>query len=152
MHLDPRATFPPPTARYRGPAIVAWILVAYTVMATARSLVHVLAPDGGAMSIAGIDVTVDGGSNIVALFGQWGLEQLLLAAVAWVVLLRYRAMIPAALLLGLLDVVGRFLVGQLKPITSAHTPPGTIGTYVLIPVLLVAFLVSLLVRDPDAGH
>ena len=67
-------------------------------------------------------------------------------------LLRYRAMIPAALLLGLLDVVGRFLVGQLKPITSDHTPPGTIGTYVLIPVLLITFLVSLLVRDPDAGH
>jgi len=152
MHLDPSAAFPPPTARYRGPAIAAWILVAYTVMATARSLVHLLAPDGGAMSIAGIDVTVGGGGNIVALFGQWGLEQLLLAAVAWVVLLRYRAMIPAALLLGLLDVVGRFLVGQLKPITSDHTPPGTIGTYVLIPVLLITFLVSLLVRDPDAGH
>ena len=152
MHLDPSDAFPPPTARYRGPAIAAWILVAYTLMATARSLVHILAPDGGAMSIAGIDVTVAGGDNIVAMFGQWGLEQLLLAAVAWVVLLRYRAMIPAAILLGLIDVVGRFLVGQLKPITSAHTPPGEIGTYLLIPVLLLTFLVSLLVRDPDAGH
>jgi hypothetical protein len=38
----------------------------------------VFAPDGGAGSIAGIDISVAGGANIVAVFAQWGWTQLLL--------------------------------------------------------------------------
>jgi hypothetical protein len=41
--------------------------------------VHIFAADGGANSIAGIAVDVEGGANIVAMFGQWGASQLLLA-------------------------------------------------------------------------
>jgi hypothetical protein len=53
--------------------------MAYLVFITMRSLIHLLLPDGGAQSIATIDVHVAGGSDIVAMFGQWGAIQLLLA-------------------------------------------------------------------------
>ena len=57
---------------YRGPLLAVWLLGAYLVIIVARSLVHLFAPDGGAGSIATIDLDVDGGANIVAMFGQWG--------------------------------------------------------------------------------
>ena len=76
-----------------------------------------------------------------------GLEQLLLAVVAWVVLLRFREMLPLALLLAFLDLVGRFAVGQLKPLETASPPPGEIGTYLLLPITFVFLVVSLLRRD-----
>jgi len=41
-------------------------------MSTVRSLVHIIKKDGGANSIAGIDISVAGGSNIVCIFAQWG--------------------------------------------------------------------------------
>ena len=147
MKLDPGLVLPERRNDYRGPAIAAWFLAAYTLVASVRSLIHMLAPDGGTESIAHIDVAVPGGGNIVALFGQWGLEQLLLAVVAWVVLLRYRVFVPLMLGLAFLDLLGRFLVGQLKPVEAAATPPGTIGTYVALPLVLAFFVVSLLHRD-----
>ena len=49
--------------------------MAYLVFITTRSLIHLLLPGGGAQSIASIDVQVAGGSNIVAMFGQWGAIQ-----------------------------------------------------------------------------
>jgi len=39
---------------------------------TLRSLIHILAPDSGARSIASIDTDVAGGRNNVALLAQWG--------------------------------------------------------------------------------
>jgi hypothetical protein len=66
---------------------------------TGRSLIHLLLPDGGAQSIATINVHVAGGANIVAMFGQWGAIQLLLAGLLWVLLLRWRGLTPLLLLL-----------------------------------------------------
>lgn len=86
MKIDGSLVFPAARNEYRGPAAATWFLAAYTLVATVRSLIHVFAPDGGAQSIAGLDVGVAGGPNIVALFGQWGLEQLLVAVVGWLVL------------------------------------------------------------------
>jgi hypothetical protein len=48
--------------------IVAEVLIwAYLAVIVARSVVHTVAPDGGAESIAAIDTSVDGGSNIIAV-------------------------------------------------------------------------------------
>ena len=66
---------PPAEAAYRGSRLSYWFLVLVAVAGTARSLVHVLAPDGGAGSIAGLDTGVEGGANLVAMFGQWGASQ-----------------------------------------------------------------------------
>ncbi len=95
---SPAALLPANPATYDGPRLATWAAMAYLVFITVRSLIHLLLPDGGAQSIATIDVHVAGGSNIVAMFGQWGAIQLLLAGLLWVLLLRWRGLTPLVLL------------------------------------------------------
>jgi hypothetical protein len=140
---DPRGLFPDPTDGYRGTRFSLWLLVALTAVTAVRSLIHVFAPDGGAGSIAGLDVGVEGGGNLIALFAQWGWAQALLALVGVVVLARYRFLIPFAWLLQVLDWGGRALVGQLKPLVVDAPPPGAIGNLVFLPLALVALWFAL---------
>lgn len=128
---------------YKGPQFVRWAAMVFLVIITVRSFIHVLSPDGGAESIATIDTTVDGGSNIIAIFGQWGAIQLLLAALLWVLLLRYRGLTPLVLLVFLLEPLLRGLAGFLKPIESAGTPPGAALNWVVVPVILLLLILSL---------
>lgn len=140
---DIRGLLPETAAGYRGSRGALRFLIAANVVTTARSLVHMLAPDGGMRTIARIESDGDGDRNLVAITGQWGLEQLLLAFVAWVAIIRYRALVPFVLLLHLLDLVGRIGVGRLKPLTSTRTPPGKIGQFVALPFVAIALWRSL---------
>jgi hypothetical protein len=144
---DLSALLPPLDADYRGSARSRRFLTVLTVVTTVRSLIHVAAPDGGARSIAKLDVDGPQGKNLVALFGQWGLEQLLLAGVSWVILRRYRSLIPFALLLHVLDLVGRIGVGRMKPIVVERPPPGAIGQVVVLPPAAIALWFSLPPHD-----
>jgi hypothetical protein len=128
---------------YRGSRISFYFLILVAIAGTVRSLIHILAPDGGAYSIAGIDVTGPSGANIIAMFAQWGASQLVLALIYWLVILKYRFLIPAMLIIVFLEQVLRIVAGQLKPITVAAAPPGEIGSYLLLPLALIAFMFSL---------
>ena len=132
---------------YRGDRWVPRFLVLFSVIMTARSVIHIARHDGGAATIAGVDIEVEGGRNIVAIFAQWGLVQLLNAAIGWVVVTRYRGLIPLILLVSLLENIGRILIGRRKPLKVAKPPPGAYGSLVIVPVLLVAFWRSLPKRD-----
>ena len=79
---------------------------------------HMSLPDGGASVIAGLDTSVEGGDNLIAIFGQWVLKQLLLSIVARVVIWRYRYLVPFALLLQLLDWGGGIGIGLLNPVVA----------------------------------
>ena len=136
---------------YKGPQFVRWAAMAFLVIITVRSLVHVLAPDGGAESIATIDTTVEGGSNIIAIFGQWGAIQLLLAALLWVLLLRYRGLTPLVLLVFVLEPLLRGLAGSLKPIESVGTAPGAALNWVVVPVMVVLLILSLRERKGQSA-
>ena len=113
------------------------------MVATVRSVVHIARPDGGAASIAGIDIGVEGGQNLVAIFAQWGPVQLLQAALGWIVVFRYRGLIPLVLLISLLENVGRIVIGRAKPLKVAKPPPGAYGSLVISPILLIALWRSL---------
>jgi hypothetical protein len=116
---------------------------------TVRSLIHIFAPDGGANSIAGIAVDVQGGSNIIAIFAQWGALQLLLALIYWLVIYRYRFLVPAMLAVVVLEQLFRIGAGHLKPLIVASPPPEAIGSQILLPLAIVAFLWSL-IRKKEA--
>ena len=133
------ALFPSVAQPYQGHRSALYFLVFLALLSTARSLVHLLSPDGGANSIAGIALDPTGGTNIVALFGQWGASQLVLAAMQWVVLLRYRFLVSAMLALALAEQLLRMLAGSLKPLEVGSAPPGTYGTYI-VSVLSLFFL------------
>ncbi len=128
---------------YQGSRFSLIFLVLLTSITSLRSLAHVFLPDGGANSIAGLDVSVAGGSNLIAMFAQWGYTQLLLSVMMWGILIFARSLVPFALLVQTLDWGGRILVGQMKPIEVASPPPGEIGSYILLPLCLIALWFSL---------
>jgi hypothetical protein len=135
---------------YAGPRIAFWLLAAYNIVATGRSLVHILAPDSGAGSIAGMDTTVAGGANAIALLAQWGGAQLLMALMIWLVLWRYPGFVPLMVLGSLADNVLRVAIGQFKPLVTDHTPPGA-ASWILVPLLAALLVVSLVPTRPDAS-
>ena len=126
------------SAGYQGTKFSLVFLIALTSVTTLRSLAHIFLPDGGANSIAGLDVSVAGGSNLIALFAQWGYTQLLLSVMMWGVIVFARYLVPFALLVQTLDWGGRILVGLMKSVQVASPPPGEIGSYILWPICLIA--------------
>jgi hypothetical protein len=135
----------PKTARdYVGPRSAFILFVVITIVSTLRSLIHMFFADGGAHSIAGISIEVEGGTNIVAVFGQWGASQLLLALMYWLVIIRYRFLVPAMLGLTLVEQLLRLGVGRMKPIVEVTgTPPGAIGPVIMLPLTAIALWISL---------
>lgn len=144
--LDTSLLLPGPNNDYRGPRIAVWFLFAYNVIATGRSLIHIFAADSGAQSIATMNVHVEGGKNIIALLAQYGAEQLLMAFLIWIVLWRYRILVPLAIGEVALEQLARILTGQLKPLETLHTPPGAIGSDILFPIALLMLFLSLIPR------
>jgi hypothetical protein len=140
---------PSDAASYAGPRFMVYFLAAYNCVGTVRSLIHVCASDSGAQSIATMDVDAKSGPNVVAMLGQWGGAQLLMAALTWVVLWRYRGLTPIMIAAVLAEQILRVVVGELKPIVSARTPPGAVSRVVL-PVALLAFLLALVPRSREA--
>lgn len=118
-------------------------LIVLTTVTTLRSLAHIFLPDGGANTIAGLDVSVAGGTNLIAIFAQWGYTQLLLSVMMWSVIVFARNLVPLALLVQTLDWGGRILIGFLKPVEVASPPPGEVGSYILWPLCLLALWFSL---------
>lgn len=140
---SPARLLPVNPARYDGPLLSFWLAIVWLCVVTVRSCIHLFSADGGAQSIATIDVAVDGGSNIVAMFGQWGAIQLLLALLLWVLLLRWRGTVPLVLLVFTLEPVLRGLAGTLKPITTMGTAPGAALNWFTLPVLAFFLYLSL---------
>lgn len=143
--------FPPKMNDYRGSKWVVVAMAVYAMLLTVRSLIHMFASDGGAHSIATIDIEVEGGDNIVALFAQWGALQLLLAGIVWAAVLRLRVMVPFMALVLFLEPVLRAAMGALKPVETIGTAPGAaLNNVVLIPlaVLLVLSITTIRRRPP----
>jgi hypothetical protein len=100
-----------------------------------------------------MDVGVEGGANLIALFGQWGAIQLLLALLLWVLLIRYRGLVPLVLLVFLAEPLLREVSGRLKPIETLGSAPGAVLNGLAVPVLAVVLWLSLgpARRPRDAG-
>ena len=148
LRPDMRALLPDDPRNYAGPGLAWWATIVVLIPITVRSLIHLLAADGGAESIATIDTSVAGGANIVAVFGQWGAIQLLLALLLWILLLRYPGLTPLVLLVLTLEPILRGVAGQLKPIETMGTAPGAAANWLVLPVLAVLLWVSLCPARP----
>lgn len=120
-----------------------YVFVVVAVISTVRSLIHLLAPDGGAGSIAGMDLSVPGANGIVFAFALWGSAQLVYALIQWLVIFRYQSLVPLMWAVLILETLLRMLVGRTKPVAFAHKPPGTIGNYVLLPLAALMLALSL---------
>ena len=127
----------------RGSKIPFYVFALYAIVSLVRSCIHLLAPDGGAGGIAGMDLSVAGADGIVFAFALWGSSQLILAIIQLLVVFRYRSFVPFMYLMLMLEVLLRELVGKMKPVTFAHTPPGAIGNQLILPLAALMLGLSL---------
>ena len=128
---------------FGGYFVVRVLTLFFLLVVVVRSAIHLFAPDGGAQSIAGIDTSVAGGSNLIALFHQWGAIQLLFGALMLGLFFAYKGFTPLVILFLALDAPMRALAGQMGAVESAHTPPGEALNWPVFCVLVLLFMVSL---------
>lgn len=127
----------------RGSKVPCYVFALYAIVSLVRSCIHLLAPDGGAGSIAGMDLSVAGADGIIFAFALWGSSQLILAVMQLLVVFRYRSFVPFMYLMLMLEVLLRELVGKTKPVTFAYTPPGAIGNQLILPLAALMLGLSL---------
>ena len=128
---------------YTGHILSQYVFIVFTLLTICRSLAHMFLPDGGSESIASINISAEGGSNIISIFYLWGLSQLIIGIVYLAVILRYKSLIPLMWIIVFFEYLGRFLVGFYKPVVTMETAPGDIGNYIFMPLALIMLYLSL---------
>ena len=145
MKFDIKELLPKNPTKFEGFRAVRIVTAIYLLVMVVRSCIHLFAADGGAQSIAGIDTSVEGGNNIIAIFHQWGAIQLIFAVLLFVLFFRYPGFTPLILLTLVLDPVMRFIAGQMMSLTSTGTPPGEAlngAAFCLLALLFIATLMK----------
>jgi hypothetical protein len=130
---------------YNGYNIAKYVFLFIIFFTLARSCIHLFAPDGGAGIIAGLDTSGEMGQKLISIFSMWGLSQLLIGFFFIIVYLRYQNLISFCYLILIIEYAGRITIGFFKPVITMHTPPGAIGNYLLIPLSILMFILSIMV-------
>jgi len=144
MRINLKKVLPSDLLSFAGYRVVRIATAFYLLVIIARSSIHLFASDGGANSIAGIDISVAGVDNIVAIFHQWGATQLLLALFLSLLFIRYPGMTPLIVLTLALEPVMRLIAGQIKSVTADGPPPGESLNGPSLVFLAVLFIASVL--------
>jgi hypothetical protein len=148
VKLDVRKVLPKNPSEFSGYRVVRILLAIYMFVIVVRSCIHFFASDGGANSIAGIDISVEGGDNIIAIFHQWGATQLLLVLLLYVLFFKYPGLTPLIALTLVIEPILRLISGKIMPVTAEATPPGESLNGASFYVLAVLFIVSLIEKAP----
>ena len=143
MNIDVTNLLPDDVSTYSGFGFVRILTALLMMVVVVRSCIHVFSADGGAQRIAGVDTSVAGGDNIIAMFHQWGATQLLLAVLLVVLFFRYPGFTPLVLLTMAMDPVTRFVAGRIKAVTSTKTPPGAALNGVAFVIAMSLFAASI---------
>lgn len=132
---------------YRGSLLAAHFLALFGILTIVPGCIHSFLPDGGAGTIAGLDLGPCGGV-IVALFAWAGATQIVFGIVMLLASLRYRSFVPGVLLLVAIER-GLHLTHAWSGSGGAggHRPPEHYAVLVGLPLILVAFALSLRGRD-----
>ena len=135
--------------RYRGHRLALWLFVLISLQKLAVSFTHLFRADGGAQSISTIPLDTyppSAAQNIVGLFARLGLEQLLLAALFVLVLVRYRAMIPLMYVVLVAHYLATRGVSQMKPLVLAGTSGASTPALVVAILSIAGLALSLIGR------
>lgn len=143
MNFDFNKVFPDAPAVFDGSSVVRIVLALLLIVMVVRSCIHLFASDGGAHRIGGVDTSVEGGNNIVAMFHQWGAIQLLLAVLLVALYFRYPGFTPLILLTVALDPVLRFVASRKMKVTTVKTPPGAALNGLAFVIIMVFFVISI---------
>jgi hypothetical protein len=151
MKINIKMLFPSDLSIYVGYQFVRIVTVIFLLLTVARSSIHLFSSDGGANVIAGIDISVAGGDNIVAIFHQWGATQLLLALFLTLLFFCYSGMTPLIVLILAMDPVVRLVAGKMKSVTTDAPPPGESLNGPALALLVVLFIASLIKKETNQG-
>ena len=147
MKFDFKKLLPNNPTSFEGFRAIRIVTAIFLLVMVVRSCIHLFAADGGAQSIAGIDTSVEGGDNIIAIFHQWGAIQLILAVLLFVLFFRYPGFTPLILLTQALERVMGFIAGQMMSVTSTGTPPGEALNAAAFYLLTLLFIASLIKKN-----
>lgn len=130
---------PPPTNdQYQG-AVWAVIPLALVALQTLiGGTLHVLLPDSGLISIAGLDLAHDGGLQMIAMAARLGATQMVWGLVLALIVLRHRNFTLLFLCLAIVEK-GLLLPGRaIKPTGAEHMPLGFYGAMILLVLCVIA--------------
>lgn len=138
---------PPSTNEaYRGASASAWFLALAALLTIGPGLVHSFLPDGGAQTIAGLDLG-DRREVVIGVFRWEGATQLAFGLAMLAVALRYRPLTPLFLALLLLEEALVALQGWLlAPPADGHHPPAHYGALAVVALSAVFLVLSLRAR------
>lgn len=139
-----RTLLPPSTNdQYQGSPYAAWFLAFYGVAWIVPGMIHSFLPDGGAGTIAGLDLS-ENPAMIFGLFAWAGATQIAHGIVTLVVALRYRSLVPLFLLVSLLERILLSWSGWVMHVpVSGHHPPEHYASLVSLPVILLFLWLAL---------
>ena len=137
---------------FNGHKIALWGFILFTLLMTWRSIIHMLFEKYGFHEIGNF-LTIEGDPDpmllIYRFFSLWGFVQLIFCLVCWVVIFRYRNLIPLMYLLWLVEWVTRLIMLQGKELQEyfIEVAPGNAGTPYVVGILILFFLLSLRIRE-----
>jgi membrane-associated phospholipid phosphatase len=142
--FDWSSILPPKRNDYAGSNLAYYFLILLGCMFTFRGCVHYFSADGGSGIIAGIPLeTYPAGAVqvIINSFGVYGIGHLLEAAIVWLVIFRYRSLIPLVFAFVFCSQLLGVALIAVKPLPVV--PPGQIAVYVMLPLTAVFFGLSI---------
>ncbi len=140
----------PADNKYRGNKIALWFFIAFVCLMTWRSTIHMFFEQYGMHSIANFNVLSgdpDPMPLIYMFFSLWGFAQLIFCGVCWIVIFKYKSLIPLMYLFWLIEWSIRLF---LYPLMGKSVADGGLYTSSIIPgavgapfvtILLVIFLI-----------
>ena len=139
---------------FNGHKIALWGFILFTLLMTWRSILHMLFEKYGFHEIANF-LPIEGDPDpmllIYRFFSLWGFVQLIFCLVCWVVIFRYRALIPLMYLLWLFEwgfrTFGYPLIREEITIQGTYTlgaTPGEFGAPYITFLLIILFSLSLI--------
>lgn len=142
---------------FRGWRLAIWLFVPIILLKTVIGVNSIVDPHRVASTADGIPLDSYGAAGaqaVVALFVLLGMWQLILALIAFVALIRYRAMIPFLYLVLLVQMLANRGLDYLHPIAPAAASgvsPGTFVSLGLLAATVLGLVLSVLDRGAVAG-
>lgn len=135
---------PPSTNQdYAGARASAWFLALAAVLTLVPGAIHSFTPDGGAQTIAGLDIG-NRPELVRSLFAWEGATQLAYGLVLLAVALRYQPLVPLMLITILVERGLMALQGWvLRPPANGHHPPEHFASLIVLPLAAVFLALSL---------
>jgi|TARA_B110000091_G_C13790327_1_gene465333 hypothetical protein len=146
----------PPVAdnNFNGHSIAFWGFILFTCLMTGRSIIHMFFEQYGFHGIGNF-IVIAGDPDpmllIYRFFSLWGFAQLIFCCVCWIVIFRYRALIPLMYLLWLGEwgfrTFGYTMLREDIAVQGIYTvgiTPGASGAPYATIILIILFSLSLL--------